>query len=68
MKEERDPAEAMGDAEEAMAVEAGAAVDMVEEEAAEEDTADGVDTEAEEGMGAIGIAIAVTTGIEALYP
>ena len=62
MKEEKDPAEATGDAEEAMAAEAGAAVDMVEEEAEEEDTAEEADTEAEEDMAGIGIAATIEIG------
>ena len=68
MKEEKDPAEATGDAEEAMAAEAGAVVGMVEEEAVEEDTAGGVDTEAEEDMVATAAEIAIVATIEIGVP
>lgn len=68
MKEEIDPAEAMEDAEEAMAAEAGAVVGMVEEEAVEEDTAEGVDMEAEEGMVVTEAEIAIAATIEIGVP
>lgn len=66
MKEEKDHAEATEDGEEAMAAEAGAVADMVEEEeevtAEEADTEEAEDTEVTETE--IAIAATIETGVQ----